>query len=202
MKKFALLTFLILGAISYSALNSPPLLAKVAEFSWGNQTKLFTFCLDRIYSNIECNEKKYLSKITDPNGYFFQDQWIRILAVSGNVYAAEFIQKELENAVLHNQKTHYFLDYIKAAGVLGLTSAEEVLHIIAKDESNYKYIERALAITALYYLDGENYGEQYGRKYIVDEKMKNAREVIVKSKGNCRRPEEMYVLDQTYRTRS
>ncbi|MGE4545961.1 MAG: hypothetical protein AB7D06_17875 [Pedobacter sp.] len=198
--KKTLFLILICGAVSlYFAFSSPVVMAKLADLSGNNQSSLYVFCMDRIYSNIRCNSDKYSKYLNNYNGGLLASTWLRILSVSGNPSTAEIIQIKLQKAVLTDDKPMFLTSYIQAAGSLGLKSSKDALFKIAENEEKFNYPERAFAITTLFYLDGKNYGKDLGREYIVDDVMRNARKAILESEGKCRTPEQMITIDQRYR---
>ncbi len=188
-----------LAVITYFSFNSPVVMAKVADLSGNNQSRLYIFCMDRIYSNIDCNTDKYKKYLNDYNDNLLDSTWLRVLSVSGNQSTADFVMTKLESAISSNKKPMFLTSYLQAAGSLGLESSKEILFKIAKNKIKFNYPERAFAITTLYYLDGKNYGEEFGREYIVDNVMRSARKAIFESKDTCRTVEQMITIDKRYR---
>lgn len=187
------------AVVLYYVFSNPPTLIQMAELSDSNQSSFYIFCLERVYSNIDCNDDTSFEYLADSQTAPTHPSWLRVLAVSGSPSAARFIQRKLEESVTSQERVYFLDDYIKSAGILGLDSAKDLLIEIAQSDNKFNYVERGFAITSLYMLDGENYGEQFGQAYIVDEKMKRVREAIVNSDGNCRSVEEMLVIDSSYR---
>ena len=199
LKKLAIILLLLIATCTYYVFSNPVRLVSLAEFSGDNQSGFYVFCLERVYSNIGCDDENYLQELAGAN-FFNWFTWVRILSVSGHHGFAELVQEKLEDAVLRSSPDKDLPDYIKSAGSLGLHSSRDLLLKIAQSKERFSYLERSLATTALYCLDGVNYGEQFGTKYIVGDKMKRVREAIVSTKGNCRSVDEMLVIDSSYRT--
>lgn len=203
MKKFVVVVIFLLVAGSYFISSNIPILVQLAEFSGSNQSSFYIFCLERIYGNIDCDDDSYSDTLADSERYSDHTIWVRVLSVAGGPGAAEFIHQKLEEAVLSGKEGPYLTYYIKAASILGLQRSKELLMAIAKDkyQKRFDYVEQTMAISALYYLDGINYGKQFGNEYIVSDEMKMVREVIKKSEGRCRNTEEMLSIDSSYRPR-
>jgi hypothetical protein len=200
LKKLAIIVLLLIVAGGYYVFSNPVTLVSLADFSGDNQSVFFVFCLERVYSNIDCDNESYLEELKINQSPFAHFIWTRVLSVARNPGFAEFVLERLEDAVLRSSGERNLPDHIKSAGSLGLLSSRDLLFEIAKSKEKFDHLERSLATTALYNIDGVNYGNQFGTEYIAGDKMKRVREAIVSSDGNCRSVDEMLIIDSSYRT--
>jgi hypothetical protein len=192
----------IIVAFAFSAFNNAYFWGGLAEFavlSTNNQSKFYIFCLNRVYSNIQCNDIKYVSYLEKDGTFLQKHKWIRISAVSGNINTAEIIQGELKKSLSSQTPDQFLPYYIKAAGVLGSQQSKNLLYEIGKNDEKFSPLERSLALSALFLLSGKNYGEEFGFKYVVPEEIRAAYGIVKRTAGSCRTAEEMIALDGLYR---
>lgn len=201
------LCIVIIGLlVRFTLFDNYRLLCQLAE-NFDEPSIPYYYFLERVYKISESNDigNEILIKLTNYEDQYLHDCYIRILGVIGKHASLQYLES-ISNTTIKEKNFPLLFYSIPSIGLLGDEKAIPFLENYLEkniDDLQSNFLDYT-TVSSLYLLTGrDNFyfinsaGEK--QRLIINERLSNARKIIVESKGRKRTYEEMITLDKIFR---